>query len=546
MRIRERLSEHLSEGINKYRLVCMLAFMALITLLAWQSDDAYHAYVMAKHLVEGHGFVYNIGERASASSCPLFTLVIALGYLVFRNMFMVSLLICIVFSSLAAHIVFYDFCDNRKRLFCTFIVLAGSCSFVSYTTSGLENSLLFFLAALFYRYYYTHEAYNGKQLWFMGFLVSLIAMTRMDAVLMFVPAILFVYLAERERVSFFKAVLTGILSLLPFIMWELFSLFYYGFPFPNTAYVKLGTGIALSEYIYRGLQYVFISTLCDLPLMAMIAFMIAAAIIARRARVTWAALGVFVYILYVIYIGGDFMLGRHFTVAFLISVMTCLHIMQKCIDVDFKRRRAENALIITIFASVFFSVSSGLITDQFLFGHENSLPIADERAGYFRYTSLYNNIISLIRTGELCIRQAWNEQGIDELRARGLDSGLVEMAPGISVYYNSDMYLSDWYGLMDPFLSKLPGVKEDNWRVGHIWRDPPYGYEETLAYKTDQIENPSLQEYYNVIRFVTRGKLFDKDRIRAIIDLNLGRYDHLLEDYKRTLDETGRQVRTGD
>ena len=58
-------------GLKKYRILTTVIFVAVITALAWQSDDAYHAYVMAKHLIEGNGFVYNIGERASASSCPL-------------------------------------------------------------------------------------------------------------------------------------------------------------------------------------------------------------------------------------------------------------------------------------------------------------------------------------------------------------------------------------------------------------------------------------------------------------------------------------------
>ena len=319
MRIRERLSDHFSEKINKYRFICFTVFIVLITALAWQSDDAYHAYVMAKHLVEGHGFVYNIGERASASSCPLFTLIIALGYLVFRNMFLVSLLICIIFSSLAARIVFYDFCVTEKQVILSFLAMIGSVSFMSYTTSGLENCLLFFLAALFYKYYYAHQTYTRKQLLYMGLLISLIAMTRMDAVLMFVPAILYIYIAKRERISFLRAVPVGLLSLLPFILWELFSLFYFGFPFPNTAYVKLGTGIALKEYLYRGLQYFFVTTVCDLPLMIMIAFMIVTVCMVRKAEVIWAAAGVALYLLYILYIGGDFMLGRHFTVSFLIS-----------------------------------------------------------------------------------------------------------------------------------------------------------------------------------------------------------------------------------
>ncbi len=541
MRAKERLSDYFSESINKYRFLCMTAFVLIITLLAWQSDDAYHAYVMAKHLVEGNGFVYNIGERASASSCPLFTLIIACGYFIFRNMFLVSLLICIIFSSLAAHIVLYDFCRTKKQVIYISILLLGSVSFVSYTTSGLENSLLFFLAALFYRSYYSRESYTAKRLLYMGFLVSLIAMTRMDAVLMFVPAILYIYLAKRERVSFPKAIPIGLLSLLPFILWELFSLFYFGFPFPNTAYVKLGTDIALKEYIYRGLQYVFVSTVCDLPLMIIIVFMLGAAIMAKRERSSYAAIGVGLYLVYVIYIGGDFMLGRHFTVCYLISIITCLYIIENGFEVEFKSRRLERALIFTIAGALLYAGTTGLITDQFLYGHEMGLPIADERAGYFKYTSLYNNAVSYFRTGEMCIRKAWNERGIDEYRGAGFKAGILEMVPGISIYYNSDIYLNDWYGLGDPFLSKLPGVKEDNWRIGHIRREPPKGYIDTVSDGEMKIENESLREYYEIIMLITRGKLFDKDRIKAIIDINLGRYDYLIDNYKATLDDRGRQ-----
>ena len=544
MRIREKLSDHFSEDINKYRFACFIVFIVLITALAWQSDDAYHAYVMAKHLVEGHGFVYNIGERASASSCPLFTLIIALGYLIFRNMFLVSLLICIVFSSLAAHIVFYDFCVTEKQVVISFLAMIGSVSFMSYTTSGLENCLLFFLAALFYKYYYTHETYTGKQLLYMGLLISFIAMTRMDAVLMFVPAILYIYIAKRERISFLRAVPIGLLSLLPFIFWELFSLFYFGFPFPNTAYVKLGTDIALKEYLYRGLQYFFVTTVCDLPLMIMIAFMIAAVCVVRRTEVIQAAAGVVLYLVYILYIGGDFMLGRHFTVSFLISVMTCLYMVRNGFDAEFRNRRLEKALILTLSGALVFSATCGLITDQFLFGHERGLPIADEREGYFTYTSLYNNAISYFTTGEMCIRQAWNEEGIDEIRNTLSGCGIIRMVPGISMYYNSDLYLNDWYGLGDPFISKLPGVKEDNWRIGHIWREPPEGYEETIAYEEENlIQNEDISKYYDVIRLITRGPLFDGNRIKAIIDINLGKYDYLVENYKSTLDENGMQIR---
>ena len=143
-----------------YIIITTVIFVLLITALAWQSDDAYHAYVMAKHLVEGNGFVYNIGERASASSCPLFTLVIACGYFIIRNMFVVSLLICIVFSTAAYVILVKNFCRGRIQITIAFLTLAGSAGFISYTTSGLENPMLFFLAAVFLKQYFKNEKYN--------------------------------------------------------------------------------------------------------------------------------------------------------------------------------------------------------------------------------------------------------------------------------------------------------------------------------------------------------------------------------------------------
>ena len=56
---------------------------------------------------------------------------------------------------------------------------------------------------------------------------------------------------------------------------------------------------------------------------------------------------------------------------------------------------------------------------------------------------------------------------------------MIIMVPGITAYYNQDMYLNDLYALGDPFLSKLPAVREENWRIGHMWREAPVGYDET-------------------------------------------------------------------
>ena len=539
--IKKDMENYLSDRVNKYKFMSAVVFLIIITALAWQSDDAYHAYIMAKNLVLGNGFVYNAGERATASSCPLFTLVIACGYFIFRNMFLCSLLICIIFSTMAYVIVVNNFCHTRRHVFIAFFTMVGSLCYISYTTSGLENCMLFFLTALFLKYYFKNRLYDAKRLFVLAILISLIAMTRMDAVLMFIPMILYVFLARRDKVTFLKAVPIGLAGLLPFIFWEVFSVFYYGFPFPNTAYVKLGTDIPKREYLVRGLQYLFTSLSFDpiLIIVPVIAFFLV--LRKRKSHYVFCILGVILYFLYVCYIGGDFMVGRHFTVLFLISLVLMLNYMEDEDEPGVLRKRFEKVYIVFVSVAVIFSYSAKPVTNQYLFGYGNS-PIADERGGYFQYTSLYNNAVSYLKTGNMVIRNAWNEDGIKELRDGGYTSGLLIMVPGISIYYNSDLYLNDLYALGDPFLSKLPAVREDNWRIGHMWREAPVGYNETVLYGDNEIENESLREYYEVIKLITRGPLWDKNRLKAVIDINLGKYDHLIDEYKSTLDVNNHQI----
>lgn len=528
----------LESEIEKARFFTFLAFIGIITILAWQSDDAYHGYVMAKHLVEGDGFVYNIGERSSASSCPLFTLVIAAAYFVTREMFFTSLIVCIAFSAAAYYILVYKFCKTKDQIILCFLALTGSTAFISYTTSGLENSMLFFLSVLFLKIYFDHEKFTGKQMLILALVFSAIALTRMDAVLMFIPVIVYVYLAKREKTSFFGAVGIGLLGLLPFILWEIFSLFYFGFPFPNTAYVKLGTDIALIEYIKRGIWYGIFTLLNDMLVIIVPAVFMVISILMKKAKYLYLSAGVMLYVLYVIYIGGDFMMGRHFTVIFLISVCSLNALFNREKDCFAKIRKYQMSFGVIVVAGMVYTYTfAAVIGSQYLFGHEIGSSISDEREVYQRTTGLFNNVRSLISTGELCIEDTWNYQSTDEVRELNLIGNITDNSPGILVYYNSDLYLNDTYGLGDPFLSKLPAIKDENWRVGHMKRALPEGYRETIQTGENVIENKDLAEYYDVIHLITRGDLFDKDRIRAIIDWNLGKYDYLIENYEASLSE---------
>ena len=151
---------------------------------------------------------------------------------------------------------------------------------------------------------------------------------------------------------------------------------------------------------------------------------------------------------------------------------------------------------------------------------------------------------SLITTGDLCIQKTWNDDSVRELRDNGMSGGILESVPGITKYYNNDLYLNDLYALGDPFLAHLPAVKEHGWRIGHMWREAPVGYMNLVRYgwDTGAIKNEPAKEYYEIIDEITRGDLFDKDRITKVININLGKYDHILDEYRATLDENNRVI----
>lgn len=517
------------------RILLLIAFIGIITILAWQSDDSYHGYVMAKHLVEGNGFVYNIGQRSSATTGPLFTLLIALAYFITREMFFTSIAVCVIFSTLAYYLVTFKLCKSDEQVILSFFALIGSASFVSYTTSGLENSLLFFLVVWFITEYYEHETFTAINMLKLALIFAFLAMARMDAVLMLIPAIVYIYLMKRKNVSFIGACGLTVIGLMPFILWELFSVFYFGFFVPNTAYVKLGTDISLIEYIKKGIYYVYYTALNDLMVLIIPATCVIICILTKKVKNIYLALGMLLYGVYILYIGGDFMMGRHFTVLHIMGIAIIIHIINdEASDKKAFAIQIKNSLkLITGIAVVFAMTFAPTIGASYLVNGANAPggALSDERAYYSPTTGLYANVRSLIKDGRMCIEDTWNNQSTDEIRENGWKGNITENAPGILVYYNSDLYLNDTYCLGDPFLSKLPAIYQETWRVGHMRRAVPEGYCETAMYGRNEIANEDLAKYYDIICEMTMGPLFDKHRIETVINWNLGKYDYLLEDY---------------
>jgi arabinofuranosyltransferase len=118
---------------------------------------------------------------------------------------------------------------------------------------------------------------------------------------------------------------------------------------------------------------------------------------------------------------------------------------------------------------------------------------------------------------------------------------------GLFGYYTgNNVYIVDPMALADPLLSKLPSTaywliykhKSNSikkWRIGHFARKLPAGYLETIKTGENQLEDKGLRRYYEKLTFVIRGDLFNINRLKEIINFNLGKYNYLLKSYDSKL-----------
>jgi hypothetical protein len=95
----------------------------------------------------------------------------------------------------------------------------------------------------------------------------------------------------------------------------------------------------------------------------------------------------------------------------------------------------------------------------------------------------------------------------------------------------------DPLGLSDPLLSHLPMACPDReWRPGHIRREIPSGYVETLRGGRNVLDDPDLREFYDKVVVITRERIWSAHRLKTIFQINSGKFDHLIEGYSKRSD----------
>lgn len=497
----------------------LAVLLTMILLCAWMSDDAYITLRTVDNFVHGYGLTWNPGERVQAYTHPLWMFLLSAAYALTREAYFTTLALSWLCSFLAVVWVGYGFFRQPFERSLLLVILASSISFIDYTTSGLENPLSYLLMVTFCWLYICPPAVSPScRVFGLSLVTALVALNRLDLGLLCLPALLERIWVCRSR----RAWLELVLGLSPLIAWELFALVYYGFPFPNTAYAKLNTGIPTGLLMAQGVTYVWDTLRWDSVtlLIPTAAFILAAWRGSRAER--FLMLGCFLYLLYVIWVGGDFMRGRFFTLPLLIGALVFVRLLPHApgkVNAPVKAFILIGVVLIGVWGR--FQQSITLPGEPAIF----DTGIADERQFYFRETGLIH-----YHPARLVPNHPWAAEGL-ALRRSG-KSISVETSIGLRGYFaGPNVWIVDQYALADPLLARLPTADLQDWRIGHFSRSIPPGYLETLRSGEIRIADPDLAEYYRQLSLLTRGEFFTPQRWAAIWALNTGQQNHLLDSY---------------
>ncbi len=516
MRSRLAATPEIADKPGAHRVLVAVAiglYAALLVKTAWLCDDAYITFRTVDNFVGGHGLTWNVAERVQVYTHPLWMLLLAGGYWLTHEVYYTSLVLSMVVSLAAMLLFSLRVAAGVLSAVLGVTILALSKSFTDYSTSGLENPLTHLLLVLFL-YVYLARPLDRRSLLWLSLSAGLLALNRMDAILLVLPALGVAF----YRVRGVRALGTILLGFAPFLAWEAFALFYYGSLVPNTAYAKLNTGLPVGDLIHQGMVFLLANVKADPLTPIVIIAGLVIPLVARCSRCLPVVLGALLYVLYVVLIGGDFMLGRLLTAPLLMGVALLSRL---------KVSGGPALLMLVAVALVGAIPPRSPLTSPCDYGSDtNNLigadGVADERAVYYHATGL----LSTTRG-----RPPHSlEQDGRRLQAEGPAVVIAKRIGMRGLFAGPQVHIVDQLALADALLARLKPDADAEWRIGHFQRRIPQGYLETLKTGRNCLADPQLAAYYDKLALITHGDLLDRQRWLEILKFNLGCYETLLAD----------------
>lgn len=487
------------------RAAVLLACVIIFIRNSWMGDDGFIDARVVDNFVHGFGLRWNVDERVQVFTSPLWTLLLTIPYFFTGEFYYTTLVLSYVLSVFTIFLLLTRFGSGTRQLLLILGLGSVAKSFVDYSVCGLENPLSFLLLTLFWITYLNGSGSTAPVVK-LCFIASLAITTRIDNVFYVAPILAMAFWQNRRDALLYARC---VIAFCPLIAWELFSLVYYGFFFPNTYYAKVHTGIPTSETWQQGLKYLIDFVGRDPGGFFLYAIGLAFGFRHRRNPACGIAVGIVCHTVYVLSVGGDFMTGRFFSASILGGAVIIL------ISSVTQSVRVASAVILCLLLFGLSNPNSPILTSSDY--HKpgwNGAGIADERGYYFPQ----NGVIAL--SGLM----------LNPSRQMTPKRVVVDNMIGLAGYLGGPQsHLVDRMALSDPLLARIPALFTSQWRIGHFERALPPGYLESLMQGGNHLADRALASYYDKLVIITRGPLLSFERLKTIVAMNLGQYDSLVD-----------------
>jgi arabinofuranosyltransferase len=496
-------------------------FAVVLFRCSWITEDAYIMFRTIDNVIHGYGLTWNVTERVQAYTCPLWFGLLLPFHAMTGEYYFTAMAVSWLVSLTTVWLVCFRIAPALGNAIVAAAILTSSKGFIDYSTSGLENPLTHLLLCVFCLLYYRKTAaQDGCGLFILVFVASLGMVNRLDTALLYLPALLWSFWNTPKRAG----IAAACFGAAPLLVWEAFSVVYYGFLFPNTAYAKLNLGLSSWDMAMQGLAYYSNAAVSDPLTLVAIGAALIVCVGGRRWQEAPLALGILLYLMYIVRVGGDYMSMRFFTAPLLVAVVILARTAR---FQDF--RFAAPAVAIAIGLSLFMPRSPWRSGTEFgtarLWGEVDSNGIADERGYWHRRFGLLA-VMERRRSGRngypmvVERRREQHRHAAPEVVVRGGIGHRVFEQP-------AHIHVIDIGALATPLLAHLP-INEDC-RVGHYFRQLPAGYLKTVETGESHFKDPKLAIYYDKLRLITSGEIWDSKRWRAIWEMNTGQLRHLVD-----------------
>ncbi len=317
--------------------VAAVALVAHSLAYNFVTDDAYISFVFSRNLAEHGQLAFNLGQPVEGYTNFLWTVILAAGMVLGISPEVSSRVLGTICALITLYVVFRS-CERafeRRTAWATVpaILLAASAGFACWTSGGLETQLFTMLVAIAIDGVVTAELEDGRGMPRAAVALALAAMTRpeglliaavLGAVRLAANALARRWITKRDLAA--AAVFLGVWA--PWFAWRWH---YYGWPFPNTYYVKASgpwASPAMPAQMAAGGRYYLWAWVAQARVVWALPFVVIGILSARRRTQRWVLVAACTllavsYLAYAAAVGGDFM-GLH---RFIMPVFVCTAIL---------------------------------------------------------------------------------------------------------------------------------------------------------------------------------------------------------------------------